>query len=894
MKRGRFQQDFGLKLMALYILFVGPVIAAMLWIAHTTQSNLEDNIKAADLALARSIAQETDFAMRNALLAIEELSSYDAVIESNVAGMAEIFNNFMSARPEVNLVYRLDEAGQMVFHHPIGPTSTVGDDFSFREYFSRALASTAPLISRGRISPTTNQPVATAVMPLWDGGGKFLGVVATNIRLEALSQTLTKISHEYGASEGFEVFIIDSSNQIIAHSNTDLLLTKIPESHTYITDPLLLGRVDSVIVIAPDGVERLYSYVPVSSAGWGVIVSRPADAAFSTPRTFYRSALITLVIFLITSLIFWVGLTRLVIQPLGAISAYSRTIGQQHDSSQPRATTLPTLARRPDQVGRLAHSMMRMEESIEARFKELSTLLETSASVVSTLEPKAVLDRILEEVERLLHSRMIAIIALDEQSSVFRVRASRGLSEHYVNLIAIDPTEPHSVSLRALRTGEPIQISDTETNPSFAADRAGARAEGYRAVLALPLNTHYAPPSVLLVFREKPYIFTEQEISLLSNFANHAAMAIENAALFARSDMRLQEQTRRLEALILSLNAGLILAGPEGRVIYANRRISTLSELPLQAIIGAEVDRILEHIIQHSTEPKKSLQQIMDTLASQEDQIAEFFLMQQGRTFWYRLRSFSVTDIRGVSLGQGIIINDITADRELDRMKSNLISTVSHELRTPLASIKGYASTLLAVDVEWDYQSQQEFLKIISDEADRLTVLVNELLDLSRIDAGSLKVERRPCDLGALIDRAAKRASPTPDSRLRVELPADLPALYADQRHIEVVLRNIIENAAKYSGPESPIYVRASFNEEQITIAVADEGPGIHPDEGERIFNSFYRIENGLSRNTSGAGLGLAICKGFIQAHQGSIWLEPTERGACFMFSLPRNPKNGA
>ncbi len=876
--------------MALYILFVGPVIAATLWIANSTQSDLERDIKAADLALARSIAQETDFSMRNALWAIEKLGSFDAVLETDIAGMTELFSNFMSARPEVNLVYRLNPLGFMVFHYPIGPTSTVGSDFSFRDYFQRAKLGTNSLISKGRISPTTTQPVATAVMPLWGRDGEFLGIVATNIQLEALSQTLVKISREYGPEEGFEVFIIDSSSQIIAHANPDLILTQIPESDKHITEPLLLGRVDSVTETDSNGIERLYSYVPVTSAGWGVIVSRPAETAFATPRTFYRSALVTLVVFLITGLIFWIGLTRLVIQPLGYIATYSRGIGQVPGMHEEHDEMLPAIAHRPDQVGRLARSIIRMEETIEARFQELSTLLETSASVVSTLEPNAVLDRILEEVERLLHSRMIAIVALDEQAGVFRVRASRGLSTNYVNLIAIDPREPHSVSLRALRTGEPIQISDTETNPSYAADRAGARAEGYRSVLAIPLNTHYAPPSVLLVFREKAHVFTEQEISLLSNFANHAAMAIENAALFARSDMRLQEQTRRLEALIQSLHAGLILEGPEGRVIYANRSISALSGLPPSAITGTEVNKILEHIVRNSDEPEKAYQEIQDILASQDKQNTEFPLTQQGRTYWYRLRSFTVTDASGVSIGKGQIINDITADRELDRMKSNLISTVSHELRTPLASIKGYATTLLADDVEWDRQSQQEFLSIISSEADRLTILVNELLDLSRIDAGNLKVDQRPCSLDQMIERAAQRSSPAPNSRLRVELPANLPELYADQRRIEVVLRNLIENAAKYSGADSPIYVRASFNQDQVTVSVADEGPGIPSEEGKRIFDSFYRIENGLSRNTSGAGLGLAICKGFVHAHNGSIWLEPSPRGACIMFSLPRNP----
>ncbi len=222
-------------------------------------------------------------------------------------------------------------------------------------------------------------------------------------------------------------------------------------------------------------------------------------------------------------------------------------------------------------------------------------------------------------------------------------------------------------------------------------------------------------------------------------------------------------------------------------------------------------------------------------------------------------------------------------------MKSSLISTVSHELRTPLASIKGYATTLLAEDVRWDDRSQFEFLKIISNETDRLSDLVSDLLDLSRIESGSLVVARNTCDLKELISRAAKRADPKPDGRLEVFLDPNLPPLYADSQRIESVLRNLIENAAKYAGPTSPIRVSGSLNKDAVIIRVEDEGPGIPPDRSDRVFESFYRVEDGLTRTASGAGLGLAICQGFIQAHGGEIWVEPRATGACIAFSLPLN-----
>ena len=218
-------------------------------------------------------------------------------------------------------------------------------------------------------------------------------------------------------------------------------------------------------------------------------------------------------------------------------------------------------------------------------------------------------------------------------------------------------------------------------------------------------------------------------------------------------------------------------------------------------------------------------------------------------------------------------------------MKSALIATVSHELRTPLAAIKGNITSLLADDVQWDTLSEREFLQVALAETDRLSALVTDLLDLSRIEAGTLNVRREPCALSELVQRAAERVQP--GDRLRVDLPPDLPLVSADPARIEAALRNLIENAVKYSPPGTPIRVSAEPADGHLLVRVADEGPGIPAEHREKIFDRFYRIDSGLARQTGGAGLGLSITKGFVEAHGGRIWIEPSESGAVFAFTLP-------
>jgi PAS domain S-box-containing protein len=893
-KRISIRRDLGLQLLALYLLFVGPVVLTALTFDRIASQRLVMDIKAGDLALARAIAQETNTTMDHALQSVEILAQYPAVINVDNAAMEELFSTFMSARPEVNLVYRLDSDGIMKFHQPTGPGSTVGTDFSFRDYYQKALTTRDALISLGRISPTTGQPVATAVMPLWNDTGDFLGLVATNIKLESLSTTLTSIASEYLSDENFNVTIIDTAGRVIAHPNptSETLLVDMSVELPEIYQSIVEGNSNNLIAPDRNGQETLYSYVPVPKAGWGVIVSRPTSVAFATPRAFHRGVLLLVGVFLGIGLIFWIALSRQVIRPLERLAALSRVIGRQQDITPEQRDALQDMADRPDQMGHLIRSLTRMEDAIEARLNELSTLLQTSAAVVSTLDSKTVLERILEQVERLLEVKKCAIVALDEERGIFRAQASLGLSRRYSEQISIDPREPQSVSLRAIRTGQPIQISDTEEDPTFRLSRPRSRIEGYRSVLAVPLNTQHAPPSALLVYRPEPHVFSEREINLLTNFANHAAMAIENAALYARSDMQLQEQTRRLEALIQSLQDGLILENLEGRVLYANRRISELLELASEEIRGVAVEKLIERLLSRSSETdvskrEKIHQAVLEALNSRGDRRVELSVRDARRTRYLRLQMFDVTDSQGMPIGRGQILRDITTRHEVDRMKSSLISTVSHELRTPLAAIKGYATTLLAEDVNWDPRTQREFLTIISNETDRLSDLVNDLLDMSRIEAGNLIVSRVECDLKELIDRAAERSHPRPGNRLKVELPQGLPTFSADPKRIEAVLRNLIENAAKYAGESSPILVSASRNGNNLIVRVEDEGPGIPSDESDRIFESFYRVENGLNRSAPGAGIGLAICQGFVHAHGGEIWLEPRPRGTSVAFSLP-------
>ena len=882
-----FHRDLGLQLFALYLLLIIPFIVTLWIFDGLIGVRIRDDVQASDLALAQSISQEVDLAITNSLNVVEGLTAYTEIIEADEKAMGDIFSVIYATTPDINLIYRLSSNGTMLYHYPTGPTSTVGDDFSFRDYFQRALLTKKPLVSQGRISPTTQQPVATAVMPLWSDNGNFLGLIGANIRLESLSKALTTILTEHQTEDGLQVIILDSANKIIAYPDKELLLKPadaiIPEAEfdAFISDNHSKTFKDL------NGDERLYTHTSVSSINWQVIVSRPTSAAFATQIMLRRIVQVAAGTFILIGLFFWWTLSIRVIRPIEKLGPISEAIGLNQPLSEEDQKSLINGAKQNDQIGHLIQSIIHMKDSINERIHEQATLLETSTAVVSSLDPETVLNRILEQMGRLLQIKMYAVIALDKENGSFRIRASRGLSKQFTAQLSIQPSEPDSVTMRALHAKEPIQVSDTETDPSYAIRRQRARMEGFRAVLAVPLNTQYAPPTALLVFYPTPHKFTHNEIQLLTSFANHAAMAIENATLFESSDMRLREQTHRLEALVQSLHDGLILTDLDGKVIYANKRVGALTSFPIKGLAGQHADRILAHIINNASGKPAQKNQVQRWLNKNKEKSLEITQTINEQPTHLRLEVFKVNDEDGTPIGRGIFFHDITADRELDRMRSSLVSTVSHELRTPLAAIKGYVSTMLADDVEWDRDSQREFLTIISDESDRLTNLVNNLLDLSRIEVGSLKLSREKCDVRTIINGAAREARLTSRNKFEVLIPSRLPSVYADPLRLESILRNLIENSIKYAGEDASILVQVSKSAKEFIFRVSDTGPGIPHNEEQKVFERFYRVDDSLTRLNSGAGLGLAICQGLVRAHGGKIWIEKQEHGTAIAFTIP-------
>lgn len=248
-----------------------------------------------------------------------------------------------------------------------------------------------------------------------------------------------------------------------------------------------------------------------------------------------------------------------------------------------------------------------------------------------------------------------------------------------------------------------------------------------------------------------------------------------------------------------------------------------------------------------------------------------------------------IVELEALEIERKQIEKKMVEYEELDEFKSSLLSTVSHELRTPLAIIKGYSTMLLSYDKRLEHNEKDEYLQSIDRATDRLTELVDHLLDMSRLEAGLLKLNKQPASISKLMrETVAEAKLRAPSREIVLKLINGLPMVNIDARRIRQVLDNIIDNAIKYSEEGTDVVVEAPQVGLWLQISITDRGMGIPVAELEKVFDRMYRIEQRLTSETGGIGLGLPICKGLVEAHGGRIWVESeVGKGSTFHFTLP-------
>ena len=517
----------------------------------------------------------------------------------------------------------------------------------------------------------------------------------------------------------------------------------------------------------------------------------------------------------------------------------------------------------------------------------VSRLTETILRISEDLDLETVLQQVVDGARSLTSARRAMLTTYSAEGELQDVLLAGWSEEETERLFAYDSGPALVAYLKGLR--EPLRTRD------FVAHAAAAGFPGFpvkvKAFLGMQIrNRDRHVGNIYVGEREVGGEFTLEDEETVKMLATHAAAAITNARRYGDE----RRAKADLEALVNTSPVGVLVVDAVTREVvkinHEARRIIGCGSGDgadcAQALGRVQFRRLDGTLLPTSEVPHERAARTGETVYAEELVIGP----PSGDQVTTLVNTTPVLSEEDDLIAVVVTMQDITSLEELERLRTDFLAMVSHELRTPLTSIKGSAATVLAASSPLDPAETRQFFRIIEEQADHMRGLINNLLDLSRIEAGTLSVVTEPTDVAAVIDQARNFfLSSGYRNSIEVDVTPGLPRVAADGKRIVQVLHNLFSNASKYSRDWSPIRVTAWLHDSQVVISVSDEGSGIASEHLPRLFTKFSRIEAGGDHRVGGHGLGLAICRGIVEAHGGRIWAENDEEGSGtrFRFTIP-------
>ncbi len=499
----------------------------------------------------------------------------------------------------------------------------------------------------------------------------------------------------------------------------------------------------------------------------------------------------------------------------------------------------------------------RNTKMLQKRVDGLEALQRVGRSVTSLLELDSILTTVVDAAVDLTGAEEGSLLLLDEDTGELYMRAARNFQEDFVRKFRLPIRD--TLAGQVMRTGKPLAIN-AQTPQKIKTSYL------VHTLIYVPLQVHNRIIGILGVDnRQSGHPFLEEHLVMVSALADYAAIAIENARSYEHTNL----ERKKLETILKKVEDGVLVVDFDGRLVIANRMVASAFGIEDTSQEGRPIKELIHH---------PDLLEIFDEKRVHPSR-SEISL-EDGRVLYAQ-----VTPIPEVGLA--VTMQDITHLKELDRIKSDFVSTVSHDLRSPLTAILGYVELLDRAGPVTD--QQREFIRRIQFSVNNITALINDLLDLGRIEAG-FDARKEIAPLDALINYSVEGLRirfEEKQQKLIVKIPEKLPPILGNPVRLRQLFTNLIGNANKYTPVGGEVSVIAQAEGDQIILSFTDNGPGIPPTDQPYIFDKFYRASN-VPYDTPGTGLGLAIVKSIVENHQGRIWVESNlGQGTRFTLVLP-------
>jgi PAS domain S-box-containing protein len=496
-------------------------------------------------------------------------------------------------------------------------------------------------------------------------------------------------------------------------------------------------------------------------------------------------------------------------------------------------------------------------------------LTRTGRLLTTELDPAAVLDEVVQQAPELVNADACAIRVVEEDELVVHAAVGSGADA------AVGSRSPASAWLSGdvVQSGAPVALDNAAADARLLALDPMLEG-GNAAYLGVPLaGPEGTPLGVLAVYCEQPRPWREEEVEAMLALAASTSAALSNAELYQRVAL----EKERSFAILANIADGIVAVDREGKVVLWNRAAEQVTGVAADDALGRTPVDVLQRTLESGSDTP-----VGDRLVS----------ISRGREeVWLSLTEAVMRDPAGAVSGRIFAFRDISSDRLVEQMKSDFVSTVSHELRTPLTSIYGFAETLLRQDVLFGEEERRVFLGYIASESQRLTGIVDALLNVARLDTGDLQVNLSTTDVRDVVGEVVESAQGGVNGthQFVVDLPEEPLAATADRDKLRQVFSILLDNALKYSPEGGTVTVGVERKHDTVEVSVADEGIGIPQADQEQIFRKFYRGTDAETRaGQGGTGLGLFIARGLVTAMGGRIWVESREgEGSTFAFELP-------
>jgi len=526
----------------------------------------------------------------------------------------------------------------------------------------------------------------------------------------------------------------------------------------------------------------------------------------------------------------------------------------------------------------------RLFQESTRRARELSSIHQIINAIISNSPFQTRLDAMVELAAKLMNQTFCAV-ALLEGGRYLGLKASYGLRREFI-------ADWHSSALAGIVDDvikEGQYFCSSEGRQQIVREHPFLKNEGIDSLIVAPLRVQDSVTGILLFGNYEDYQYKDDEKKLLSFLADQVALGIENVTLYVNAIL----EKNKMGAILNSMGDGVITLNWKKEITSCNEAATLIAGWSEEEMMGKSCPDIFRGKDNHGIEQCSTHCPFIQMLASPEAMMKGIknkgsIVTKEGVERFIEA-THSLLSVGGELQGEVIVFRDVTEEKLLQQMKSDFIASVAHDLRTPLAAIKGYAMTLIKHGGKFDKDTQREFFMIINSEIDRLTRLLENLLNLTKMEVG--KLITRPEKFNVLILLKKVRdlyQMNTSKHTIVIENDQSPPYALADVDQVEQILNNLVSNAIKYSPSGGRVVLSVRTEDGFMKISAEDEGIGIPEEERENIFERYHRVDSSSTRRISGTGLGLFITKILVEAQGGTIGLESTlGEGSLFYFTLP-------